>query len=62
MDSSSRSQFGVEFVRLTNEQQDRILGAWKHPAIQSERRCRGQRPSSLRCSRPASRCLAPKKS
>ena len=36
MDSRSRSQFGVEFVRLTTEQQDRILGGMEHPAIQIE--------------------------
>ena len=36
MDSRSRSQFGVEFVWLTTEQQDRILGDIEHPAIQIE--------------------------
>ena len=36
MDSRSWSQFGVEFVRLTTEQQDRILGGMEHPAIQIE--------------------------
>jgi gluconate 2-dehydrogenase gamma chain len=36
MDSRSRSRFGVEFVRLTTEQQDQILGGMEHPAIQSE--------------------------
>src|SRR6202045_1529476 len=36
MDSRSRSQFGVDFVRLTTEQQDRILGGMEHPAMQIE--------------------------
>ena len=36
MDSRSRSHFGVEFVWLTTEQQDRILGDIEHPAIQIE--------------------------
>jgi hypothetical protein len=31
MDSRSRSQFNVEFVWLTTEQQDRILGGMEHP-------------------------------
>jgi hypothetical protein len=61
MDSRSRSQFGVEFVRLTTEQQDRILGGMEHPAIQIETAIEGQMPSNLRCSRPARDCLAKKK-
>jgi gluconate 2-dehydrogenase gamma chain len=36
LDRRSRSQFGAEFVRLTCEQQDRILAGMEHPALQNE--------------------------
>jgi gluconate 2-dehydrogenase gamma chain len=36
LDRRSRSQFGAEFVRLTCEQQDRILAGMEHPALQKE--------------------------
>jgi gluconate 2-dehydrogenase gamma chain len=36
LDCRSRSQFGAEFVRLTCEQQDRILAGMEHPALQNE--------------------------
>jgi gluconate 2-dehydrogenase gamma chain len=36
LDRRSRSQFGAEFVRLTSEQQDRILAGMEHPALQNE--------------------------
>ena len=36
LDRRSQSQFGAEFVRLTCEQQDRILAGMEHPALQNE--------------------------
>jgi gluconate 2-dehydrogenase gamma chain len=36
LDRRSRSRFGAEFVRLTCEQQDRILAGMEHPALQNE--------------------------
>jgi hypothetical protein len=51
---------GVEFVRLTTEHQDRILGGTEHPAIQIETAMEGPKVVDLRCSRPA-RDASPKK-
>ena len=61
MDSRSRSRFGVEFVRLTTEQQDQILGGMEHPAIQIETAM--ERPKAFEPALPqiSSRCLAKKK-
>lgn len=36
LDRRSQSQFGAEFVRLTTEQQDRILAGMEHPALKNE--------------------------
>jgi gluconate 2-dehydrogenase gamma chain len=36
LDSRSQSQFGAEFVRLTTEQQDQILGGMERPELQVE--------------------------
>jgi gluconate 2-dehydrogenase gamma chain len=36
LDRKSQSLFGAEFVRLTSEQQDRILTGMEHPALQTE--------------------------
>jgi gluconate 2-dehydrogenase gamma chain len=36
LDSRSKSQFDAEFVRLTSEQQDRILAVMERPAAQAE--------------------------
>ena len=36
LDRRSQSQFGAEFVRLTSEQQDRILAGMEHPALHNE--------------------------
>ena len=61
MDSRSRSQFGGEFVWLTTEQQDCILGGLEHPAIQIETAMEGANGRrALRCRRPA-RDASPKK-
>ena len=58
MDSRSRSQFGAEFLRLTSEQQDRILGGMEHPALQNRSGDgRGQSPPSPRSSRRAQRSI-----
>jgi gluconate 2-dehydrogenase gamma chain len=38
LDRKSQSQFGAKFVRLTSEQQDRILAGMEHPGLQSEAR------------------------
>ena len=38
LDRKSQSLFGAEFVRLTSEQQDRILTGMEHPALQTEAR------------------------
>ena len=35
LDRRSQSQFGAEFVRLTSEQQDRILARMEQPALQN---------------------------
>jgi hypothetical protein len=60
MDSRSRSQFGVEFVRLTTEQQDRILGGMEHPAIQIETAIEGPNAVEPALQQTSSRCLAKK--
>jgi gluconate 2-dehydrogenase gamma chain len=36
LDRRSQSQFGAEFVRLTTEQQDRILAGMEHPTLKNE--------------------------
>ena len=36
LDHKGQSQFGAEFVRLTTEQQDRILAIMEHPSQQTE--------------------------
>jgi Gluconate 2-dehydrogenase subunit 3 len=36
LDRRCQSQFGAEFLRLTTEQQDRILDSMEHPALKNE--------------------------
>jgi len=36
LDRRCQSQFGAEFLRLTTEQQDRILDGMEHPALKNE--------------------------
>jgi hypothetical protein len=52
---------GVEFVRLTTEQQDRILGGTEHPAIQIETAMEGPKVVEPPLQQTCSRCLAQKK-
>jgi gluconate 2-dehydrogenase gamma chain len=45
LDRRSQSQFSAEFVRLTSEQQDRILAGMEHPALQSEAAAEEAKPA-----------------
>jgi len=45
LDRRSQSQFGAEFVRLTTEQQDRILGGMEQPAQQIEEATESAKPA-----------------
>ncbi|HKB90702.1 MAG TPA: gluconate 2-dehydrogenase subunit 3 family protein, partial [Opitutaceae bacterium] len=38
LDRRSQSQFGSDFMRLSTEQQDRILAGMEYPALQNETR------------------------